>query len=210
MQRRKFIAGVGSLAAAGAVGIGTGAFTTSSAGRSVTVDVVNDESATIGLFAGDDPDIWINDDGELTLDLTGDDGEGVNINSVYTWGDHDTPADDYAFKITNNDESTYNDVTLTYEVEDDSWIDNSTSWDNESFIRFTVYGFGYSTDIKTPNNQLSTPNPNSRSVMGPHNWLQFAPGDEWYVVVDVDTTGVDATTEDDLTGELTIEVSDPA
>lgn len=211
-KRRKFLIGLGALAAGSAAGIGTGAFSSATIpDRGVEVQVEQDDVSTIALVPGEDPDIFIDDEGQLSMNLTGSDerGEpGVNINSRYTWGDHDDPANDYAFKVVNNDESTYNDVTLEYEVEHDGWIDNSTSWDNESFLRFTVYGFGYSTDMKAPNNQLSTPNPVSRSVMGPHSWLQFAPGDEWYVVVDADTTGTDAAEDDDLSGTLSIEVSD--
>jgi hypothetical protein len=209
-NRRNFLIGLGALAAGSGAAMGTGAFSSASIpDRHVSVQVDEDDASTIALVPGDDPDIGLTDGGELYLDLTGSDGEGVNINSRYTWGDHDNPADDYAFKIVNNDETTYNDVTLSYDVENDGWIDHSTTYDSESFLRFTVYGFGYSTGMRAPNNALSTPDPVSRSVMGPHNWLQFAPGDEWYVVVDADTTGPNATPDDDLTGDLTIDVSDP-
>jgi DNA polymerase III alpha subunit (gram-positive type) len=39
--------------------------------------------------------------------------------------------------------------------------------------------------------------------------VDFEVGQEIYVVVDVDTTGVDATPDDDLTGALSVEVSGP-
>lgn len=45
MQRRKFIAGLGSLAAAGAAGIGTGAFEQSKMDRSMTMKVKDDSKA---------------------------------------------------------------------------------------------------------------------------------------------------------------------
>jgi len=61
MQRRKFIAGLGSLAAAGAAGIGTGAFTSVSADRSITVNTTGDQSALLAFKkATNDTD----DDGE--------------------------------------------------------------------------------------------------------------------------------------------------
>jgi hypothetical protein len=51
MDRRKFIAGLGSLTAAGAAGIGTGAFSSAEAERTVDVAVTTDNNALLGLFA---------------------------------------------------------------------------------------------------------------------------------------------------------------
>jgi len=56
MQRRKFIAGLGSLAAAGAAGIGTGAFTTVEADRTVNVGVAGDANAFLKLVPARDDD----------------------------------------------------------------------------------------------------------------------------------------------------------
>ncbi|WP_340100273.1 hypothetical protein [Salinibaculum salinum] len=203
---------MGSLAAGGAAAMGTGAFTTASASRSVTVDVVNDEEGLIGLMAGDHQNIEINDDGELVIDLEGPGGEGVNINSQYTWGDPDDPASNYAFKIVNNDSQDYDDLILEYELEDDSWVDNSTTYSNESFIKFHTLGSGdpdgYWADIRAPNNALGTPIPVSKNLptSGP---VDFESGQEVYVVVEVNTTGSLATTDDDLTGSLTIKAEGP-
>ncbi|WP_154018384.1 DUF1102 domain-containing protein [Halolamina rubra] len=91
MDRRKFIAGLGSLVAAGAAGIGTGAFESVEAERDVTVEVGGDNSAYLGLEAVRD-DI-ISDDGasgQLTLDLgsqqidngTNHEGDGFNADAV--------------------------------------------------------------------------------------------------------------------------------
>jgi hypothetical protein len=212
VKRRKFLIGLGAVAAGSAAAVGTGAFSSAAMpDRHVTVAIDDDANSQIALVPGNDPDVSISGDGQLELELLGADGEGVNINSVYTWGDHDSPSDDYAFKIVNNDDQDYDDVVLTYEVEDDSWIDNSTTYNNESFIRFSAYGSGdpdgYWGSMKCPNNQLGTPNPVSRNLptSGP---VDFEVGQELYIVVDVDTTGVDATLDDDLTGTLSIEVGD--
>jgi hypothetical protein len=51
MQRRKFIAGMGSLAAAGAAGIGTGAFTNVSATREINIETEGDASAYLRMDA---------------------------------------------------------------------------------------------------------------------------------------------------------------
>jgi len=212
MQRRKFIAGMGSLAAAGAAGIGTGAFTSASATRTVTAHVDNDLNAQIALVPGQHSGIELNGDGELEIDLSGDDGEGVNPNSKYSWGDPNDPANDFAFKIVNNDGQDYDDLILEYELDDDSWVDNSTTYDNESFIKFDTYGQGdpdgYWGHIKCPNNQLGTPNPVSRNMptSGP---VDFESGQAVYVVVQTDTTGTDAELADDMSGSLTITVEGP-
>ncbi|WP_416838125.1 hypothetical protein [Haloferax sp. DFSO52] len=210
MQRRKFIVGLASLTAGASAAVGTGAFSNATIpDRAVTVNVETDDNATIALVPGADPDISLVN-GQLAMDLTGSNGEGVNINSLYTWGDHTDPANDYAFKIVNNDESEYDDVVFKYELDDDSWVDNATTYDNESFIKFSVYSppqpNGYWGFMKCPNNQLATPNPVSRNMptSGP---VDFTPGQVLYVVIDVDTTGVDATVADDLSGKLSIEVS---
>ncbi len=49
MERRKFIAGLGSLTAVGAAGIGTGAFSSVTADRTVNVGVTGDAGAYLGL-----------------------------------------------------------------------------------------------------------------------------------------------------------------
>jgi hypothetical protein len=69
MQRRKFIAGVGSLAAGAAAVTGTGAFTTASAERKVTVNVVGDQGAYLGLNPTDER-ASTNSEGALEIDLS--------------------------------------------------------------------------------------------------------------------------------------------
>jgi hypothetical protein len=73
MQRRKFIAGLGSLAAAGAAGIGTGAFTNVSATRTVNVSTTGDTGAYLQM----DPSVganstysgWDSDGDEVVVNL---------------------------------------------------------------------------------------------------------------------------------------------
>jgi len=204
---------MGALAAGTGAAMGTGAFTTASIeNRMVTADVTTDENSRIALVTGGDPDIYQGEDGELKMELGGSDGEGININSTYTWGDHDDPENHFAFKIVNNEDTSFDDVVLTYVLDDDSWVDHSTTYSNESFIKFTAYGQGdpdgYWGWLKCPNNQLSTPNPVSRNLptSGP---VDFDVGQELYIVIDVDTTGSLATLADDLSGSLTIDVTGP-
>jgi hypothetical protein len=200
MERRKFLIGAGSLAAGGAAAIGSGAFTSMSAGRSVTASISADPDAQIAFKTGSDPDINLTD-GEIQLDLTGGNSEGVNINSRYTWGDPENPSDDYAFKIVNQDdkgEEYY--MNMEYRFEDISWIEERQG---QSFIKFTVY-HPYGPGSKTYPDQRGSYNKDwSIATTGQHQHL--TPGDEWPVVVTIDTTGEYASTSDKLTGSADFE-----
>jgi hypothetical protein len=94
MQRRKYLAAMGSLAAGGAAMMGTGAFASVEATRSVNVSVVGDNSAYLGLEATSPYASVVN--GQLTLqfDDNSNSGMGVNIDSVSTF--------DGVFRMANN------------------------------------------------------------------------------------------------------------
>jgi hypothetical protein len=217
MRRRKLLIGAGSLIAGSAAAVGTGAFTTATIpDRSVAVSVSDDDDSQIALVPGNDPDISITDDGVLSMDLSGADGEGVNINSRYTWGDPTDPANDYAFKIVNNDEGTnddgsnrdYGPLTASYEFADDSWLEQNA---DQSFIQFQVF------EPSPKNIQLDAPAQNfgggfdGVTNISSDGTYEDTSGnrsldadEEWYVVVTVDTTGDDASTDDALAGGLTL------
>jgi hypothetical protein len=113
MERRKFIIGAGALATGSSAAIGTGAFTSAEAERTVSVQVAGDESAWIGL----EPEskyAEINDDDALELDFTDHpDGagwankeEGINPNATYEfegvfsiWMDQAAAHGDYEYYI---------------------------------------------------------------------------------------------------------------
>jgi hypothetical protein len=65
MQRRKFLTGVGALAAGTAAAVGTGATSQIRAERSVTASVTGDASANLGLEEQSEYAVY--SDGELTL-----------------------------------------------------------------------------------------------------------------------------------------------
>lgn len=103
MERRTFLASSGLLAAGSAAAVGTGAFTSVTANRSVNVSVANEDQAYLaispttddnGTFANDDSsnsnriEVDINDAGGVQ-----DPGDGVGLDSVYTF--------DKVFKIEN-------------------------------------------------------------------------------------------------------------
>jgi len=85
---------MGSLAAGGAAAMGTGAFASVEATRTVTVDVVGDQQAYLGLEA--DSSYAEHSGKQLKLDFSanGDGGKGVNADAVTTF--------DGVFQMANN------------------------------------------------------------------------------------------------------------
>ena len=97
MERRKFIAGLGSLTAAGAAGIGTGAFTSANATRTATVKAVGDTNAFLGMNPVDDDRASYANNGEIEFDFQsgeGGDTYGLNKNATTQF--------DEVFQLTNN------------------------------------------------------------------------------------------------------------
>jgi hypothetical protein len=77
MERRKFVLGVGALAAGGAAAVGSGAFTTSSSDRTVDVNVAADSSGFVGIKALDGTFASGTGDGQLELNFNSDSGLGI-------------------------------------------------------------------------------------------------------------------------------------
>jgi hypothetical protein len=83
MERRKFIAGLGSIAAGGAAAIGTGAFTNVSATRDVSVSVAKDSNALLKLSKnGNANGSYADGSGDtISVDI-GSGTKGVNKNAT--------------------------------------------------------------------------------------------------------------------------------
>lgn len=82
MQRRKLLAGLGSLAAGGAAAIGSGAFTSVEANRDISVAVADDSEAFLAIEPADTPngDAYAEENGgTIELNFDGDaDFSGIN------------------------------------------------------------------------------------------------------------------------------------
>jgi hypothetical protein len=91
MQRRKFIAAIGSVAAGAAAVTGTGAFTSVTAERSIEVNVADDSAAFLRVVAGDTPnaDEYVDtSDGTISLDFTSAGAAtGANQNATTVFDD---------------------------------------------------------------------------------------------------------------------------
>jgi len=96
MDRRKFVVGLGALASGSAAAVGTGAFSSVEAERSLSVQIADDSDAYLQFDTdlGNAPDnnyeyAEINDDGELEVEFAENDagGLGVNPNAVTVFED---------------------------------------------------------------------------------------------------------------------------
>jgi hypothetical protein len=85
MKRRQFTVGLGAAVTGAATAVGTGAFTAAQVTRDADIAIVNDSNALIGLIPNPDVGGVHDDDGELTIDLSGD-GNGINQGSIYQFG----------------------------------------------------------------------------------------------------------------------------
>jgi hypothetical protein len=113
MKRRNLLIGVGSVAAGGTLAIGTGAFTSVSAQRTVTVDVEEDSDALLKLQDVGSGKRSVTDDGKLELSIPGEDEDqypngdptnpdGIAPDSVYKFGaDAGGDPGDGLFTVTN-------------------------------------------------------------------------------------------------------------
>ena len=86
MERRKFVVGLGSLAAGGAAAMGTGAFNFANIERGVNVNIADDSNAFLAL---NDTSAYADGSGNQ-LSLTFDEnagvgGDGINANSDYSF-----------------------------------------------------------------------------------------------------------------------------
>lgn len=137
MNRRRYLGVLTAATGVVTVGSGTGAFSTAESGdRSMSVDVVDDSRALLGLQPNEKySTVFTDEDGKLTVSLGGSQGQpGVNPASAYRVGmvrsqslrsltpspresilpdDESSPTDDPAFKIANQSTHTQ-DVNLTF------------------------------------------------------------------------------------------------
>lgn len=93
--RRAFLVMLGG-ATAGGVALGTGAFTSVNAERTVSVETASDASALLGIEPGVEGGEYVTQNGAVGIDITGTQagGQGVNGNAI--------TAIDQLLEVTNN------------------------------------------------------------------------------------------------------------
>ena len=208
VKRRKFLTALGVTAAGGAGAIGTGAFTSVSANRQVNVALSEDTSAFLGLVAGDTG--LVTNAGntlQVNIDGTNASGTGANMDAVTTIGDPDNPADEHAFKVVNQGTQAVM-FKMNYYFDETAWIQNSGQ--GQSHINFKAFGDQGSSSRDYPdqrgyNRDYSLGQPEGSADGNNAGSYKFTPGEEYYVVITIDTTGPNASKDDDLSGTAVIQ-----
>jgi len=100
MRRRKFLLGASSAAIGASALVGSGAYSTMTAQRTATVNVVADDNSLVGMNPGLDSDtVKLSDNpGELVVDTSLDGSTGVNNGSTYLFGEFENidPLDEFS------------------------------------------------------------------------------------------------------------------
>jgi hypothetical protein len=207
VRRRDFVAALGAAAAGGSAVLGSGAFTSVSADRTVNVQVADDTNAFLGLVPGDTELVEQNDDGTLqvNLDGTGTPASGVNLDARTRIGSKDDPEEEHAFKIVNRGTQSLM-LKMNYYFTDTDWLDGGAG---QSFIRFSLFDTGDGPTGHSSqafpiqngyNKDYPLPQPTGSGFGSNTGDYRFNVGEEYYMVITVDTTGPDASKEDDLSG----------
>ncbi len=121
MRRRKYLIGLGSLAAGSAAAVGTGAFTSVQAERDITIDTAADASAYVGIEPHNGPNgqYASTDEGTVSLDFTStdeadetglNDEAKINIENVLTITNNGTQPVYVTVKVEDSEGNTGRDV----------------------------------------------------------------------------------------------------
>ena len=232
MERRKFVVGLGALAAGTSAAVGSGAFTAAElSGREAEISIVDDTDGLIGLEAGSSE--LVNDEGgagenQLAIDFDVDGaGDGVNPNSTYQVGGLGGAVGDLTVipgspSVSPNadevaiDKETDIEEEFAFELRNQSGSDQAvelTYEANEDFPADTVvYMVSYTSDLDSIDEQRSalsaaaTPDDREASILYANDAdfsEDLGPGAAVQVSIIVDVGDVDMG-ETDLGGELIV------
>lgn len=180
---KRYVIGGAALLLLVASMFGASAFTSAEITRDATIGVSADNQSVIALEPGPNvgDSVTIGSNGALQIDAAPG-TSGINVESTFEYGDNASPTTDSAFKITNAD-SQVNDLTLSYEnIANNQGVPDT--------VNFEVYdASGVHLGTVSPSNDLTT---------------TVNSGDTVYVVMEVDTTGLDDGA--DLSGDFVIRV----
>lgn len=234
VKRRKFLIGAGALATGGSAALGTGATRYSANERSSTMDVVADNPAGAIGFNDVSPGDIVNQNGdsEIEIDFAEESGaSGVNIGSEFLIGDtyrtgdeiwQNPPSTEFntgglatglqvtesAFNIINQLAGTDVHFKLSYE------LTGSINSGDASYVAFLIDpepGYGATGDPLLVSNSSGDETSSGSGVYevsiprGDTSDYTFAPGDRMAVGVFVNTDRPDSSTDEDLSGTLTVE-----
>ncbi|EMA58322.1 hypothetical protein [Halorubrum lipolyticum] len=206
--------GLGGLVGTAGLTFGTGAFSSAEITRESNITVVNDSDALLALIPNEEIAGVYTDSGELTIDIGKENG-GVNINSVYQFGefvkrdgvDHLTEGtftlvtDDNPADISNNQESLESafaivnhtsrelEITVSFKINDD--IEDRSD---------TMYAFELQTSKGNQGERIAkTTSPIDNGTAFTET---LSVGDSFGVSFLVNSLG--GTTDDEISGTLTV------
>lgn len=163
--------------------LGASAFTTGSVSRSSNVNVVTDDQGLIALSDGTSGGLVTqNASGALNIDFTSGGASGVNPSAHFELGNPSDPTNQSAFNVSNLDAESH-DLTVQYTGA------GGTS-DADANLQFQIYD-DTGSQVGTVSEEST-----STSISG------AASGATYYVVIVVDTHGLDSSA--DLSGTLTV------
>ena len=192
MERRKFVVGLGSLAAGGAAAMGSGAFSSASTGeRTIEVEVTGDSNSYLGVSPTKETEqgnnghfAEENTDGKLELKLDGSSGltlpsgSGVNPDSEYVF--------DNVFKIQNLGPNAGGG-----QGELEVWIESNTA------AKVDFYWSG----------GISDPRSYGDDAEDGESPATLSPGESHKVGFEVDASGL--TNDDTISGTISIRAENP-
>lgn len=114
MQSRTMVVAVALVAVVGVTG--ASAFTTATVARDAQIDVATDANSIITIEDGGAPGASVTSDGQIELDA---DGDSLNQDANFTYGDETDPTSNAVFKLTNGDDATQQ-LTLNYDADSGS------------------------------------------------------------------------------------------
>ncbi|WP_203229780.1 hypothetical protein [Halorubrum distributum] len=201
MERRKFVVGLGALASGSAAAVGTGAFTPniSSRNRSMNINVVSDDAGILEFFARG-AFTEITESGRAQINFGAAGGDGINVDSVVEfpgngeYRGYDSPLNGDWFAIGNATGENFGGLYYEFEAGEDWQVSSS-----DTYVTLSAEGTASGSEYKemTADDSLSPGDTVSMEVSG------FPSGEEQQLGLKVSTVG--ASTEDDLSGSLTIE-----
>lgn len=155
------------------------AFTTAEVTRDANINVVADNTGIITLTPGSTSAVSLNSSGAMEINAAGD-ATGLNVEGVFTYGDSTSPSTDNAFSITNADTQ-----QRTFTIAANNFADNQGQ---TGAVTYEVYDdTGTSMGTVDAANDLT---------------VDLSAGQEVFVVITTDTTGLDDTA--DLSHDLVI------
>jgi hypothetical protein len=126
---------------------GASAFTTATVARDAQIDVETDSNSVIQIQDGPAPGASVTNDGKLEIDA---DGDSLNQDANFTYGDETDPETSAAFTVTNGDDSEQQ-FTLEYDADSGSSGAVKLFVMEQTASSPTVINSGNSATITVPN-----------------------------------------------------------